>query len=150
MAFPCWAESHVPERLGAACGAVNASEHDFNNERGVVIVFCVEYRMEEGIVPQLGRVLKEEDLKSQRAPAGLDLAHYLDIIDTIREQGGVGGEVSLGATESQRTEKGRLTRAAKLRGFKLTWRKSTATMLRFVLSNPGSPPPDGRRRRRAK
>lgn len=98
-------------------------------------------------MPTLGRVLKEEDLKSQRTPAGLDLNDYLDIIDSIRDQGGVGGEVTLSSEESQRTEKGRLTRAAKQRGHKLTWRKSPQGMLRFVLSDPGSPPPDGRRRR---
>ena len=101
-------------------------------------------------MPKLGRVLKEEDLKSQRTPAGLDLNDYLEIIDAIKQEGGVGGEVSLSGEESQRTEKGRLTRAAKQRGHKLTWRKSSMGVLRFVLSDPGSPPPDGRRRRKSK
>lgn len=112
--------------------------------------FRVQFGVEDSIVPQLDRILKEEDLKTQRTPAGLDLAHYLEIIDAIRDQGGVGGEVTLGADESQRTEKGRLTRAAKLRGSKLTWRKSMGNTLRFVLSSPGTPPPDGRRRRKTR
>ena len=99
---------------------------------------------------RLNRVLSEADLKSQRAPAGLDLAKYLEMIDTVRDQGGVAGEVALEDGESQRTEKGRLTRAAKQRGTKLTWRKAPAGELRFVLSNPGTPPPDGRKRRKAR
>jgi hypothetical protein len=98
-------------------------------------------------MPSLARILKEEDLRSQRAAIGLDLGRYLEIIDTIREQGGVGGELGLEPDESQRTEKGRLTRAAKQRGFNLTWRRANPGALRFVLSVEGSPPPDGRRRR---
>jgi hypothetical protein len=98
-------------------------------------------------VPTLGKVLQPDDLRTQRAPAGLDLARYLDIIDAIREQGGVGGELTLGDDEAQRAEKGRLTRAAKQRSLKLTWRKSPPGTLRFVLSEPGASPPDGRRRR---
>jgi hypothetical protein len=101
-------------------------------------------------VPQLVRILKEEDLRSQRAPTGLDLGRYLEIIDAIVEQGGVGGEITLQEGEAQRTEKGRLTRAAKQRGLKLTWRKPRNGVLRFVLSSLGAPPPDGRRRRRIK
>ena len=101
-------------------------------------------------MPQLVRVLKEEDLRSQRAPVGLDLGRYLEIIDSIIEQGGVGGESALQEGENQRTEKGRLTRAAKQRGMKLTWRKPRNGVLRFVLSSMGAPPPDGRRRRRVK
>ncbi|MER3419237.1 MAG: hypothetical protein C4290_01355 [Chloroflexota bacterium] len=106
--------------------------------------------MEVLTVPQLVRVLKEEDLRSQRAPAGLDLGRYLEIIDSIIEQGGVGGEIMLQEGENQRTEKGRLTRAAKQRGMKLTWRKPRNGALRFVLSSLGAPPPDGRRRRRTR
>jgi hypothetical protein len=106
--------------------------------------------MEVATVPQLVRVLKEEDLRSQRAPVGLDLGRYLEIIDSIIEQGGVGGEIALQEGENQRTEKGRLTRAAKQRGMKLTWRKPRNGVLRFVLSSMGAPPPDGRRRRRVK
>ncbi len=101
-------------------------------------------------MPQLVRVLKEEDLRSQRASVGLDLGRYLEIIDSIIEQGGVGGEIALQEGENQRTEKGRLTRAAKQRGMKLTWRKPRNGVLRFVLSSMGAPPPDGRRRRRVK
>lgn len=106
--------------------------------------------MEVATVPQLVRVLKEEDLRSQRASVGLDLGRYLEIIDSIIEQGGVGGEIALQEGENQRTEKGRLTRAAKQRGMKLTWRKPRNGVLRFVLSSMGAPPPDGRRRRRVK
>ena len=77
----------------------------------------------------------------------MDLTPYFDIIDEVAQQGGVGGEVTLMTDESQRTEKRRLSIAAKQRALKLTWRKSREGMLRFVLSTPGSVPPDGRRRR---
>jgi hypothetical protein len=77
----------------------------------------------------------------------MDLTPYFGIIDEVVQQGGVGGEVALSPDESQRTEKRRLSIAAKQREMKLTWRKSREGMLRFVLTPPGSAPPDGRRRR---
>lgn len=98
-------------------------------------------------MPKLTRVLTEAELTAARPAAAMDLTPYLEIIDTITRQGGVGGEVSLSANESQRTEKRRLSLAAKQRGFKLTWRKAPAGQLRFVLSAPGQPAPGGRRRR---
>ena len=79
----------------------------------------------------------------------MDLAPYLGIVDEVTGQEGLGGEVNLGADESQRTEKRRLSLAAKQRGYKLTWRKSGARQLRFVLSAPGSPAPGGRKRKEA-
>ncbi len=100
-------------------------------------------------MPSLDKVIMETDLTSSRSPGGMDLAPYLDILDKIREDSGVGGEVSLASDESQRTEKRRLSVAAKQRGLKLTWRKSQQGRLRFVLSGQGAPPPDGRKRRKA-
>ena len=100
-------------------------------------------------MPNLDRVIKEEDLRSSRSSAGMDLAPYMEILDRIAQEGGVGGEVSLSGEESQRTEKRRLSVAAKQRGMKLTWRKSPQGRLRFVLADQGAPPPDGRRRRRS-
>jgi hypothetical protein len=100
-------------------------------------------------MPSLDRVIMESDLTSSRAAAGMDLTPYYEILDQIRDQGGVGGELTLMDEESQRTEKRRLSVAAKQRGLKLTWRKSPPGRLRFVLSSAGAPPPDGRRRRRA-
>ncbi len=100
-------------------------------------------------MPKLERVIQESDLTSSRASAGMDLTPYLEMLEQISSEGGIGGEVSLGAGESQRTEKRRLSVAAKQRGQKLTWRKSQQGRLRFVLSHQGSPPPDGRRRRKA-
>ncbi len=95
----------------------------------------------------LTRVLRDEDMQRGAAPPRLDLTPYMDIIDTILEQSGAGGHLALGPGESQRTEKRRLSIAAKQRNLKLTWRKPRDGGLRFVLSNPGATPPDGRRRR---
>ena len=69
------------------------------------------------------------------------------IIDTVRQQGGIGGMVTLGADEKQRTEKRRLSLAAKEQGYDLTWRRSEPDQLRFVLAAPGQPAPGSRRRR---
>lgn len=99
-------------------------------------------------MPKLDKVILESDLSSARSATGMDLAPYLEILEKVTRDGGVGGEVTLMPEESQRTEKRRLSVAAKQRGMKLTWRKSGQGRLRFVLSNPGSPPPDGRRRRK--
>src|SRR3712207_8561656 len=48
---------------------------------------------------------------------------YMEIIDEVSRQGGLGGELTLNSGESQRTEKRRLSIAAKQRNVKLTWRK---------------------------
>lgn len=100
-------------------------------------------------MPRLNKVLTEADLSAARVPAVMDLTPYLNIIDDISKQGGVGGEIALSPNESQRTEKRRLSLAAKHKGLKLTWRKSPPGQLRFVLSSPGQPVPGGRRRRGA-
>ena len=98
-------------------------------------------------MPQLDKVLTEEDLRGSRAAGGaLDLAPYTDIIDNIREQGGVGGALSLSQDENQRAEKRRLSVAAKQRGFTLVWRKAPERQLRFVLAEEGKPAPGSRRR----
>jgi hypothetical protein len=78
----------------------------------------------------------------------MDLTPYIEIIEEVSRQGGVGGELQLASGESQRTEKRRLSIAAKQRDKKLTWRKPRDGALRFVLAEPGSTPPDGRRRRK--
>ncbi len=101
-------------------------------------------------MPKLTKVLTEADLAGARARPVMDLKPYLNVIDEIAKQGGVGGEVSLGPGESQRTEKRRLSLAAKQSGYKLTWRKSTPGELKFVLAAPGHPAPGGRRRREAR
>ena len=98
-------------------------------------------------MPELTTVLTEADLKRGRAAAQTDLAPYMDIIDTLREQGGVGGVLSLDEGESQRTVKRRMSIAAKERGFQLIWRKAQDGQLRFVLAEPGQPTPGGRPRR---
>jgi hypothetical protein len=99
-------------------------------------------------MPKLAKVLTEADLTSARGQTRMDLTPYMEIIDEVARQGGVGGEVQLGPDESQRTEKRRLSIAAKQRNAKLIWRKPRDGTLRFVLSQPGQSPPDGRRRRK--
>ena len=100
-------------------------------------------------MPELTTVLTEADLKRGRAAAQPDLKPYMDIIDNLREQDGVGGVLSLDEGESQRTVKRRMSIAAKERGYQLTWRKAPEQQLRFVLAAAGEAPPDARRRRTA-
>jgi hypothetical protein len=99
-------------------------------------------------MPKLAKVLTEADLASARGQTRMDLTPYMEIIDEVARQGGLGGELALNDGESQRTEKRRLSIAAKQRNLKLIWRKPREENLRFVLSEPGSTPPDGRRRRK--
>ena len=99
-------------------------------------------------MPELMQVIKPEDLRRRSSiTTSLDLGPYLDIIEQVRSQDGVGGVLTLDARESRRTEKRRLSVAAKERGYDLTWRKAPEGKLRFVLTAPGEAPPDGRRRR---
>ena len=100
-------------------------------------------------MPKLAKVLTDADLRAARARPVMDLTPYLEVIDSITRQGGVGGELVLSPDESQRTEKRRLSLAAKQRNLVLTWRKSSPGQLRFVLSAPGEQAPGGRRRREA-
>jgi hypothetical protein len=60
---------------------------------------------------------------------------------------GVGATVTLGPGEQQRTEKRRLSMAAKELGYQLVWRRAAADQLKFVLARPGEQAPGGRRRR---
>jgi hypothetical protein len=99
-------------------------------------------------MPQLKKVLTEADLASARGQTRMDLTPYMEIIDEVQRNDGLGGELALNAGESQRTEKRRLSIAAKQRNLKLIWRKPREENLRFVLSEPGATPPDGRRRRK--
>lgn len=99
-------------------------------------------------MPELTRVLSAADMaRKQRGMGNLDLAPYVTMIEAILAEGGVGGTVTLGPEESQRTEKGRLTRAARERGMRLVWRRGAADELRFVLAPEGEPAPDARPRR---
>ena len=99
-------------------------------------------------MPQLTRVLTEEDVRRRQPGRNIDFAPYMALLDAVQAHGGVGAQVSLDEGEKQRTEKRRLSLAAKERGLKLTWRRSDAGELRFVLSGEGEPTPGGRPRRR--
>ena len=98
-------------------------------------------------MPQLTKVITEEDLHRGPVTGGIDMTPYRDILDQVREQGGVGASLSLAEGENQRAEKRRLSIAAKERGYELTWRKSGPGQLRFVVAAPGQPRPGGRPRR---
>jgi hypothetical protein len=98
-------------------------------------------------LPSLTNVLQQEDLTRSGYATRMDLSPYIDIIERIRSEGGVGGELTLQDSENQRVEKRRLTVAAKQVGTKLTWRKADDGMLKFVLSEPGELVPGGRARR---
>ena len=99
-------------------------------------------------MPALTQVLTEEDLARRSAPQRQDLSAYLRLLDQIRAQQGLGGVVTLDEGEHQRTEKRRLSLAAKQQGYGLTWRRAAAPrQLRFVLAEAGQPTPGGRQRR---
>ena len=98
-------------------------------------------------MPELTKVLSEEDLARHGGMPRLDLATYVSLIDRVRNEQGVGGIVTLGPGEGQRTEKRRLSLAAKQQGYKLTWRRSDPGQLRFVLAQEGQRAPGGRQRR---
>jgi hypothetical protein len=99
------------------------------------------------VVPSLSKVLQQEDMARGGHVTRMDLSPYLEIIASIRSEGGVGGEVQLQEAERKRVEKRRLSIAAKQLGTKVTWRKGQDSVLRFVLSEPGQPVPGGRARR---
>ena len=98
-------------------------------------------------MPELMQVVSQEDLRRRSSSTSLDLGPYRDIIEQVRSQDGVGGVLTLDEGETQRTEKRRLSVAAKERGLELVWRTAPAGQLRFVLAEPGRPRPGGRPRR---
>ena len=98
-------------------------------------------------MPQLARVLREEDLRGGTNATRMDLTPYIGLLETVRSQDGLGGMLTLDEGESQRTEKRRLSIAAKQQGYKLQWRKSSPGELRFVLAQGGQPMPGSRKRR---
>ena len=98
-------------------------------------------------MPQLARVLREEDLRSGTNTSRMDLTPYIGLLETVRSQDGLGGMLTLDEGERQRTEKRRLSLAAKQQGYKLQWRKSQPGELRFVLAQDGQPMPGSRTRR---
>jgi hypothetical protein len=100
-------------------------------------------------MPELSKVLTTEDLQRRGGVTSLDLSPYVAIIAGVREQGGVGGVLTLGEEESQRTEKRRMSMAAKQLGVQLTWRSSSPGQLRFVVNEHGQPVPGSRTRRTA-
>ena len=97
-------------------------------------------------MPELARVLTEEDLRRAGPGTHLDLSPYLAIVDEVAG-GGVGGELALDEDENQRATKRRMSLAAKERGYELTWRRAPERSLRFVLARPGEARPGGRPRR---
>src|SRR3712207_3673813 len=98
-------------------------------------------------MPELTRVLSEEDLRARARTNQLDLSANMALLSTVREQQGAGGIVTLGEDEKQRTEKRRLSLAGKQQGYALTWRKADPGQLRFVLAEEGQPAPGSRTRR---
>src|SRR5262249_38555390 len=97
-------------------------------------------------MPLLTEVLTLEDLKRRPRESHLDLTAYIEIIDTVSRDGGVGGSVQLVEHEKQRTVKGRLSMEAKQQGYRLVWRKAPPGILRFVLAAEGESIPGGRKR----
>src|SRR5262245_1164126 len=98
-------------------------------------------------MPKLLRVVTEEELKSAPRYHRIDLTSYLSMLDGVLKQGGAGGVITLGEHESQRTEKRRMSGAAKQRGVTLRWRRSEPRELRFALAPEGQPLPGARKRR---
>ncbi len=98
-------------------------------------------------MPQLTRVLREEDLQGRGQTSRMDLTPYIGLLEAVRSQEGLGGMLTLEEGENQRAEKRRLSIAAKQQGYKLQWRKSQPGELRFVLADVGQPLPGSRKRR---
>ncbi len=98
-------------------------------------------------MPQLTRVMNEADLRRNDRASRMDLSAYTAMLEQVRTEGGVGGEIALAEGESKRTEKRRLSIAAKEAGTKLIWRTSQDGTLRFVLTEEGKPAPGSRTRR---
>jgi hypothetical protein len=97
-------------------------------------------------MPELARVLTQEDLRRAGPGTHLDLTPYLAIVDEVTGSG-VGGQLTLEEDENQRAQKRRMSLAAKERGYELTWRRTQPGALRFVLARPGELRPGGRPRR---
>ena len=96
-------------------------------------------------MPELSRVLTEEDLRRTAPGSHIDLTPYLGIVDEVAGAG-VGGLLTLDEGEGQRATKRRMSLAAKERGYELTWRRAPERSLRFVLARPGEARPGGRPR----
>jgi hypothetical protein len=67
----------------------------------------------------------------------LDLGPYLRLLESVLAQGGVGGVLELGPDEWRRTEKYRLSLAARRLGLRLAWQGRDRDALGFVLLRPG-------------
>src|SRR5215208_2631593 len=106
--------------------------------------YCSHSAKRGGEMPQLSRVLTQEDMQCGASASRMDLTEYIGMIDRVRRENGVGGEVALGDDESRRAEKRRLSIAAKQSGMTLTWRKSPDGTLRFVLAEQGKEAPGSR------
>jgi hypothetical protein len=97
-------------------------------------------------MPTLTKVLTAADLVRRPPIYALDLTSYVDLLQTVLADG-VGATLTLAPDERQRTEKRRLSLAAKELGYRLVWRKPSDGQLRFVLAKPGERTPGGRPRR---
>jgi hypothetical protein len=106
-------------------------------------------RLLEVAMPTLTKILTDEDVQHQNRMQRIDLTPYLATLDAVREQAGVGGILTLSEGESQRTEKRRMSTAAKARGLHLTWRSSQPGQLRFVVAENGQRAPGSRARRQS-
>jgi len=89
-------------------------------------------------VPDFRRLSADEvaALRSRRR-GSVDLAEYSEFVRELDE--GEGGELELAADEQKRTVKRRLTRAARLQGKDVRYRRSEGNYIRFELrSSPAA------------
>lgn len=98
-------------------------------------------------MPQLIHTITREEIKEKVTQ--IDLTPYTTILETIQQAGGVGGDVTLEPGEDQRTQKRRLSLAAKELDLNLVWRKSDTGQLKFVIASAGEPIPGSRKARKA-
>lgn len=97
-------------------------------------------------MPQVKQMLTEEDIQAKPPRTIMDLSEYIQIIESIQQEGAKGSIVTLGEGETQRTEKRRLSLAAKEKGLELTWRKAADGELKFVVAPIGETAPGSRKR----
>ena len=101
-------------------------------------------------MPIIAKLLTVEELKRAAPVSQQDLSEYISLLKQVADSGNAGADLSLGTGEDQRTEKRRLTLAAKAIDKVVVWRKAPKGTMRFVLTSKGEQAPGARAKRGSK
>jgi hypothetical protein len=96
---------------------------------------------------KLGKVISLNDLAARKKRPVMDYSAYFFMIEQIIKDSGCGGMADLDEGDNARTERRRLSLAAKQLGYNLAWRKSEPKTLKFVIWKDGEKRPGGRRKK---